>query len=136
MSVTFEPTARSVLVPVLVVGPRRPYRFRFAVDTGATQTVLSATLARTLGFDFDRPTSRTRIRSATGTALVPVFESIQVTTFGHSREGFRIAVQDFPLGVQADGLLGLDFYRGFVLRLDFAHGRASLAAPSWWRFWR
>jgi hypothetical protein len=136
MSVSFDPTARSVLVPVIVVGPRRPFRFRFALDTGATQTVLSATLARNLGFDFNHPISQARVRSATGTARVPVFRSIRVSALDQTRDDFLLAAQDFPLGVQADGLLGLDFYRGLVLRLDFARGRASLNTPSRWRFWR
>lgn len=49
---------------------------------------------------------------------------------------FVVAAHDLPLGVEADGLLGLDFFRGFVLTLDFVRGRITLAPKHWWQFWR
>ncbi|HUR54819.1 MAG TPA: retropepsin-like aspartic protease [Gemmataceae bacterium] len=136
MSNAFDPNARSVLVRVLLIGPRREYVFRFILDTGATQTCIRPDFLRQLGIDLDQPAGRRRIRSATGGANVPVFRIPFVSALEHTRENFLVAAQDFPLGVQADGLLGLDFYRGLILRLDFARGRASLVAPSRWRFWR
>ena len=136
MSTTFEPDARSVRIPVFLRGPRSEYKFRFIIDTGATQTCIRPEYLQRLGVDLDRPAGRTRIRSATGGAQVPLFRVSSVVALDHTRDDFLIAAQDFPVSVAADGLLGLDFYRGFILKLDFAHGRASLAVPSRWRFWR
>lgn len=136
MSESFDPAARSVLVPVVVFGPRLDFTFRFAVDTGATQTSVRPHFLQRLGLDFSRPAGRKRIRSATGTALVPVISVTRIEALGHTRTDFLVAAHDFPLGTTADGLLGLDFFRGLVLTLDFARGRASLSPRSWWRFWR
>ena len=39
--------------------------------------------------------------------------------------------------VMIDRLLGLDFFRGLVLTLDFARGDIALRGPKrWWHFWR
>jgi hypothetical protein len=60
-----------------------------------------------------------------------------VSALGRVRTQFVVAAHDFPIGVAADGLLGLDFLRGFVLKLDFARGRAALKPPrKWWQFWK
>ena len=132
----FDPSARSVLVSVEVWGGSQSHTFRFAIDTGATQTLFSAECARLMGYDPERPAGRKRIRSATGSAFVPLFRLTRIEALGRTREDFVIAAQDFPVGVEADGLLGLDFFRQFILKLDFARGRVSLTSPSWWRFWQ
>lgn len=136
MSTSFDPSARSVLVPVDVWSDSSYFTFRFAIDTGATQTLFSAVRARRMGFDLEHPAGRKRIRSATGSVFVPLLRLPQIEALGQTREDFVIAAQDFPVGVEADGLLGLDFFRGLVLKLDFSRGRGSLAPPSRWRFWR
>jgi predicted aspartyl protease len=136
MSTPFAPAARSVLIPITLFGSRAGHVFQFMIDTGATRTCIRPELLRRLGIDPDRPVSQIRIRSATGGGNASLFRVARVVALGQTRTDFPIAAQDLPLSVAADGLLGLDFYRGLILRLDFAHGRASLAPPSWWRFWR
>lgn len=44
---------------------------------------------------------------------------------GRVRAAFVVAAHDFPPGTDTDGLLGLDFLRGFILKLDFVGGRVS-----------
>ena len=137
MSHSFDPTARSVMVPVVIVGPRQSFDFLFALDTGATQTTIRPELLRRLGYDLSRPAGRTRLRSATGGAPAQVFRVSAVAALDRVRTDFLVAAHDLPLGVEADGLLGLDFFRGLVLKLDFGRGRITLTAPKrWWQFWR
>jgi hypothetical protein len=59
-----------------------------------------------------------------------------VAALDRVRTDFLVAAHEFPLGVEADGLLGLDFFRGFILTLDFVGGRVSLSPKRWWQFWR
>jgi hypothetical protein len=137
MAVLFPPGAPSVRVPVTVVGPRHTHVFTCVIDTGAERTVLSASALLLLGFDLKRPVGRANLRSATGHALVPLLSASAVAALGRVRTDFVVAAHDFPLGVSADGLLGLDFFRGFVLTLDFHRGRAGLNPPRrWWQFWK
>jgi hypothetical protein len=51
------------------------------------------------------------------------------------RTDFLVAAHDLPLGVTTTGLLGLDFFRGFVLTIDFFRVRITLAPRRWWWFW-
>jgi hypothetical protein len=98
--------------------------------------VLPAEYLRRLGYDLSRPLGRARIRSATGTAFAQLVRVSAVAALDRVRTDFLVAAHDLPLGVEADGLLGLDFFRGLVLNLDFVRGRASLWRLRWWQFWR
>jgi predicted aspartyl protease len=135
MSVPFSPGAPTLIVPVTVIGPGEGYTFRCALDTGSTRTVLPTRAMRRLGFDLTRPVGRARLRAATGVAVAPLVRVPAITAVDRVRPDFTVAVHELPLGVEADGLLGLDFLRGLVLTIDFARGRIALARPSWWRFW-
>lgn len=136
MSVAFDPTVRSIRVPVALVGPRQSHDLRCAIDTGSAQTILPASVLRALGCDLSRPVRRTRIRSATGITMVPQVRIPAVAALDRVRTDFLVAAHDFPLGVEADGLIGLDFFRGLVLTLDFVRGRVRLRPRQWWQFWR
>ena len=60
-----------------------------------------------------------------------------LTALGQSKRDLVVAAQEFPITVEADGLLGLDFFRGLILNLDFSRGRISLRPPRpRWQFWR
>jgi hypothetical protein len=57
--------------------------------------------------------------------------------FGIVQSDFPVLWLPLPPAVRVDGLLGLDFFRGLVLTLDFARGQISLRPPRrWWQFWR
>lgn len=137
MTESFTPGDRHVPVWVTFVGPAKVHRFRLAVDTGANQTSLRPEFLRRLGFDLDRVTRFQLVRSATGAVRAPVVVAPHVRCLGQTRSAFPVAALD-PAGAQgADGLLGLDFFRGLVLTLDFAGGVVALRPPApRWQFWR
>jgi len=136
MNFSFSPDAPKLIVPVVVVGPRRSSEFRCTLDTGSELTVLPTEPLRLLGFDLSRPVNWTRLRGATGVARAPLIRVPAITALDRVRADFVVAAHDLPLGVETDGLLGLDFFRGFVLTLDFVRGRITLAPKRWWQFWR
>ncbi len=88
-----------------------------------------------LGCDFSCPVGHARLPTATGTARVPLVRVSAISALGRLRTDFPVAALDFPVGVETDGLLGLDFFRGFVLTLDFVRSRMNLSRRRWWRFW-
>lgn len=135
MRASFPPDGK-IILPVFVVGPRESFQFRLTVDTGAERTVLSASFLRAIGVDLSRTDGTTRLRTATGTARAPLVRVPAVSALGRVRTDLLVAAHDFPLGIETDGLLGLDFFRGLVLRVDFARGRIALTSPKrWWQFW-
>jgi hypothetical protein len=137
MSLTFPPNAPRLIVPVVIVGPNRSYEFRFTLDTGSELTVLPGRYLRRLGCDLTQPAGWTNLRTITGFARVPLIRVAAVTALGRIRRDMLVAAHDFPLGVESDGLLGLDFFRGLILRIDFHRGRIDLDPPRrWWQLWR
>lgn len=135
MTASFDPAARNVLVSV--VGPMRAHKFRLAIDTGANQTSLRSDYLQLLGLDLTRATRFQLVRTAGGTVRAPVVVAPRLICLGRTRESFPVAALD-PSGAHgADGLLGLDFVRGQVLKLDFARGAVTLRSPApRWQFWR
>jgi hypothetical protein len=137
MSESFDPRARALIVPVLVVGPRGSHTFKCVLDTGAMRTSLPARAMWRLGIDVSRPLDHVRLHSATGNVRVPLVRVPAVSALARVRTDYVVVVHDLPIGIEADGVLGLDFFRGFVLRIDFARGHIDLDPPKrWWQVWR
>jgi hypothetical protein len=67
---------------------------------------------------------------------VPVIQVSAVAALERVRVDLLVAAHNLTPGSEADGLLGLDFFRGFILKLDFIRGRIDLSAKHWWQFWR
>ncbi|WP_439624489.1 hypothetical protein [Gemmata sp.] len=66
---------------------------------------------------------------------MPLVRVSAVTALGHVRTDLLVAARDPHIGVGANGLLGLDVFRGLVLTIDFARGRVRLSQPGWRQFW-
>ena len=136
MSFSFPPDAKAIVVPVTVVGPRRSLEFRCTLDTGSKLTLLPVEPLRLLGFDLARPASWVRLRTAPGATRAPLVRVPAIAALGRVRTDLLVAAHDLPPGLDTDGLLGLVFCRGLLLKLDFARGRVTLSPPKWWLFWR
>ena len=83
-----------------------------------------ALLTRT-GFDLSTAANRLRFYSATGTELVPMVD-VELQAFGEDRRRLTVAAHDLPPEAPFDGLLGLNFFRGRELCIDFRAGRIDL----------
>ena len=136
MSFSFPPDAKKLIVPVTIVGPRDSYRFRLTLDTGSGITVVPAMHLRRLGIDLSHPVGYKNLRGVGGTARAPLVRVPAITAFDRVRTDFVVAAHDLPLGTDSDGVLGLDFLRGFILRIDFIRGRIKLLLKRWWQVWR
>lgn len=118
-------------------GPFGDTRVSLAVDTGATRTVIRPSILRLVGYDPTVTAGRGRIVSATGVEVVPFVAVERLRFIGHTRGGMIVAAHELPARFEGDGLLGLDFFRGLVLTLDFARGLIDLDPPRrWWPPWR
>jgi hypothetical protein len=51
----------------------------------------------------------------------------RLTALGRERLGFPVLGHTLPPSAGVDGLLGVDFFRGLVLTIDFGAGQVHLA---------
>lgn len=90
----------------------------FAVDTGATYTVISQELANTLHL---RPTSaapRITLQTANGQIQVPLISLDLLTVNGLESENITAAIHQFDSSAMISGLLGLNFLNRFQMTVD------------------
>ncbi|MBX9623011.1 MAG: retroviral-like aspartic protease family protein [Gemmataceae bacterium] len=137
MTTRFDPAARLVIILGYVTGPAGTGRVRFAVDTGASGTVVRATILEAAGIVTPPGAPRRRMHGLAAGATAPVVRVPHLLALGHGRPDFPVAACDLAPTRPYDGLLGLDFFRGLVLNLDFAGGVITLRPPRpRWQFWR
>lgn len=125
-----------VVAPVYVNG-QGP--FRFIVDTGANRSVMSSSLAQTLGL---APTGAGEVHSIDGVAPAPL-----VAVDSIAFQGLRLQSADVPIIESGallgeHGVLGVDGMRGHRLRFDFDRRCMEIvpvarrASPENWRMVR
>ena len=137
MSETFDPKGRLVVIRVVLTGPTGTHVFRFGLDTGSTRTAVAGHVLELLGYSEPPEGERRTARTGSGATRVGSVPVARVQALGQVRTALPVLWLPLDPAVMIDGLLGLDFFRGLVLALDFARGRITLRAPGpRWRFWR
>jgi len=63
----------------------------------------------------------------TGTMPEDTAIVLKIVAVGHVRSGFPVLGHTLPPSTGVDGLLGLDFFRGQNLTIDFRTGQVTLA---------
>jgi hypothetical protein len=80
-----------------------------------------------LGYDPALAPDRVQVTTGSGVEFVPRITLDQIMALGQKRASFPVLGHTLPPSAGVDGLLGLDFFRGQRLVLDFRVGQASLA---------
>jgi len=100
---------------------------RLALDTGATTTVISAAMMVAVGYDPALAATRLQVTTGSGVEFVPSLAVSKLSSLGHERHGLPILCHTLPPSAGIDGLLGLDFFRGQALMIDFRGGQISVS---------
>jgi predicted aspartyl protease len=134
MKVTrFSPNRDLIIVPGRVLGPRgREQSLRFAVDTGAGQTIISPELLDELGYSAREHGDQLAVtRSVVGREEGYMLRVARFTCLGFQEQDFRVYAQDLPSGWDIEGLLGLSFLRLLNYEVRSLEGRivAERATP-------
>ena len=130
MGFPFDPQQRLIIVHAELWGPVGSGVLRFALDTGATSTVVSVGMLVALGYDPALVSERVQVTTGSGVEFPPRVNLDRIIALGHERTGFAVLAHTLPPSASVDGLLGLDFFRGKCLTIDFLAGQISLEPPS------
>lgn len=127
MSFPFNAHQGPVIIRVEVTGPTGSVLLRLALDTGATTTLINAGPLVLLGYDPALAPTRMQITTGSGVEFVPRLSMEKVAALGRELVDFPVLCHTLPPSAGIDGVLGLDFFRGTVLTLDFQIGQITLS---------
>lgn len=127
MSFPFDANRGPITVRGEVSGPLGHANLVLLLDTGATTSLVRSTILTSLGYDPDASTDRAQVAMGNGVEIVPRVVVTRLTALGQHRIGFHVLSHPLPPDAGVDGLLGLDFFRGSILTLNFRGGLISLS---------
>jgi len=127
MSFPFDSQQGLIIVRAELWGPAGSIVLRLALDTGATGTVVNIGMLVTIGYDPALAPDRIQITTGSGVEFAPRVTLDKITALGQERTDFPVLGHTLPPSAGIDGLLGLDFFRGQNLTVDFRTGQVTLA---------
>jgi predicted aspartyl protease len=122
MRLPFDPNAGLITVSTLIWGPKGDILVWLALDTGASQSMISWARLIMAGCDPAKVKARERIITGSGVEFAPVLKLKKIQSLHIEKRNFPILCHTLPPGATVDGLLGLDFLRKKRLVLDFRKG--------------
>lgn len=90
----------------------------FIVDTGASFTVISRSIARKLRINLKKKLPKVRLQTANGMIDAPLVSLESVEVGGMRVNDLKAAVHDFSKDRSVSGLLGLNFLSHFRMDID------------------
>ena len=122
MKFSFDPEDGLIVVLVRLWGPGGDLGVPLALDTGATFSMVGSGIMRLLGFEPQRAAEHVRIVTASSVELVPRIATAKPEALGRACANFPVLCHTLPPTATVDGVLGLDFFRGLQLTIDFRSG--------------
>ena len=124
--VSFDRRASLIMIPVTIKIGTGIAEYKFAVDTGATFSLMDIDLLSDIGYKQKNCIRTLHTVTASGTETAYEFEIDNIMAFGLIRRNFKIISHSLPPGLGIDGLLGLNFFKNKVLNIDFKLSEISL----------
>ncbi len=126
MSFTFDAARGPIVAEASLSGPGGQADLRLILDTGATTSLVRSTILLAVGYDPATAADRVTVAMGNGVELVPRIILNRLSTLGRHRLGFPVLAHSLPPAAGIDGLLGLDFLRGSILKVDFPNAMLTL----------
>lgn len=127
MSYSFNPRWGLVHVRAELFGPHGDIILRLALDTGATSTTINAGLLIAVGYDPSLAPERVEMTTGSAVEYARRLSVKKLRALGQERVDFPVIAFTLPPTANVDGLLGLDFFRGQELNLNFRTGVVGLS---------
>ena len=126
MTTPFNPQEALIVVMARVHGPAGITRVRLALDTGATSSIVAREALELIGYNPTRSSDRVRVVTGSAIERAPLITVGRIEGLGRERRDLRILAYAIPSAAGVDGVLGLDFVRGWRLTIDFRAGLITL----------
>jgi predicted aspartyl protease len=126
MTFPFNAAQGLIVVDAETRGPLGNQVIRVALDTGARRTIVHPIRLAAIGHlpsPTQNPVSAT---TASGVVTMVPVTITAIEALGVDRNNFTVMAHALPKTAKLDGLLGLDFFRGQVLTIDFQKGEIVL----------
>lgn len=98
-----------------------------ALDTGATRTLVNSSLLVGVGYDLALAEDRIEVTTGSGVEYAAKVALSKVTALGMKRYELPALAHTLPPSAGVDGLLGIDFFAGRTLAIDFAVGELKVS---------
>ena len=125
MSYSFNPQHGLIIVQSELFGPSGSIVLRLALDTGATGTMINVAPLTSIGYDPSLAPDRMQVTTGSGVEYAPRIAVTRIKAMGQERSQFPVLAHTLPPSASVDGLLGLDFLRGQIVKIDFQQGIIS-----------
>jgi predicted aspartyl protease len=126
-TISFQRQSENDLILVTVMVDNNP--LTFAIDTGATHTIIDISQLLILGYEFENSAGEEFISTASGIETSRRFILKKIEFEGIRIENFEIRSLDLisnGCGFYFDGLLGLDFFRNSNICFNFKQNSISI----------
>ena len=104
--------------------------FRFALDTGASHTVIDLAALMIAGYDLQNAVRTVQLETGNGSVEGYIFKVVAFTALGITRHNMEICSYDFfgsNVFAEIHGVLGLDFFARKKLCIDLARFELTIS---------
>jgi len=125
--VNFNKKLPLVIVPVSIKLDTVAFDFNFAIDTGASISLIDIDILHALGFQKEHAIRTIQTMTASRQETAYEFELPNIKAIGLIRRNFKVISRSLPSGLGIDGLLGLNFFRNKELIINFKLSEVRLS---------
>ena len=118
-AVAFNKKSSLIVVPVTIKTKDDTLEYKFAVDTGATVTMIDIDLLSDIGYKKSDCIQTIRTVTASKSETAYEFQIDNIRAIGLTRRNFKVISRSLPVGLGIDRLLGLNFFKNRELTIDF-----------------
>ena len=125
--VNFNRKLPLVIVPVSIKLETVVFDFNFAIDTGASISLIDIDVLHALGFQKKHAIGTIQTMTASQQETAYEFELPNIKAVGLIRRNFKVISRSLPAGLGIDGLLGLNFFKNKELTINFKTSEVRLS---------
>jgi len=124
--VIFDKKLPLVVVPVTIKTGNKILEFNFAVDTGASMSLIDINVMSQIGYQIKDSIETMQTVTASRTETVYKFKIDNICALGLIRKNYNIISRSLPIHLGIHGLLGLNFFKDKELNIDFKLSEITL----------